>query len=518
MKRIVRLFSVLGVPCLLWILTPAFHGADPKPSTPAAQGEMSYNRDIRPILSNRCFKCHGPDLKKAGLNLRDRESAVKKVIVPGKSAESPLIAKLTHDDPAKRMPLKGEPLTKEQVGRLRAWIEQGARYEEHWAYVKPVHHPLPRVKNQGWVGNGIDAFVLARLEQEGLTPSPEADRATLIRRVSLDLTGLPPTVQEVDAFLADKSETAYEKVVDWLLASPQYGEHQALFWLDLARYADTNGYEKDDRRTIWPYRDWVINAFNHDMPFDQFTIEQIAGDLLANATLEQKVATGFHRNTMVNTEGGTDDEEFRVAAIVDRVNTTAAVWLGTTVACTQCHNHKFDPFTQEEFYKLFAFFNGTEDRGRDNAPSIPVPTPEQAAQKAKLAADIAKVQAILDTPTTKLAEAQEKWEGEQAGAKAVWTVLEPKEMKSANEATLTKQADGSVLASGKISETDEYTVSLTTDLRAGPGRQRQLRPRRIPGQGRAQGRCGKDTGCGTTECNRGFRANRPRRVPGEGCP
>jgi mono/diheme cytochrome c family protein len=465
MKQVLRLQLVLVALCLVWILAPAYPGADRSPSDTAAQGEVSFNRDIRPILSNRCFKCHGPDLKKAGLNLRNRESAVKKVIVPGKSAESPLITKLTLDDPAKRMPLKSDALPAEQIGKLRAWIDQGAKYEEHWAYVKPVRHPLPHVKKQDWVRNGIDAFVLARLEQEGLTPSPEADRATLLRRVSLDLTGLPPTVQEVDAFLADKSESAYETVVDRLLASPHYGEQQALPWLDMARYADTNGYEKDDRRTNWPYRDWVINAFNGDMLFDQFTIEQFAGDLLPNASLEQKVATGFHRNTMVNTEGGTDDEEFRVAAIVDRVNTTAAVWLGTTLACTQCHNHKYDPFSQEEFYKLFAFFNGTEDKGRDNAPSMSVPTPEQAAQKAKLAEEIAKLQVILDTPTPQLAEAQEKWEKEQVGTTAVWTVLEPKEMQSANGATLTKQADHSILAGGKSVDTDVYTITLPTDLK-----------------------------------------------------
>jgi mono/diheme cytochrome c family protein len=460
MIRVLRWTLLPGAVAAWLLLTFSGRAADQ-----AAPVEVSFNQDIRPILSNRCFKCHGPDLKKAELNLRDPESAFKKAIVPGKASESPLLARITSTDQKKRMPAKGDALTADQIAKLRAWIDQGAKYEEHWAYVKPIHRPLPDLKNKSWVRNGIDAFVLARLEKEGLSSSTEADKATLIRRVSLDLTGLPPTVQEVDAFLADKSEEAYEKVVDRLLASTHYGEHQAQPWLDMARYADTNGYEKDDRRTIWPYRDWVINAFNKDMPFDQFTIEQIAGDLLPNATRDQLVATGFHRNTMVNTEGGTDDEEFRVAAIVDRVNTTAAVWLGTTLACAQCHNHKYDPFSQKEFYQLFAFFNNTEDKGRDNAPSIPLPTPEQAAQKAKLAAEIEKLQKVLDTPTPELTAAQDKWEQEQAGAKAIWTVLEPREMKSEAGATLTKQADNSILAGGKNVETDTYTITFKTDVK-----------------------------------------------------
>jgi hypothetical protein len=339
--------------------------------------QVRYNRDIRPILSNRCFKCHGPDLKKGGLDLTGHDTAVKKLktgaiaIVPGKGHLSELIARVTADE-GERMPPKGDPLTPQQVETLKHWINQGAVYEDHWAYVKPARPPLPAVKKKEWVRNGIDAFVLARLEQEGLSPAPEADRAALLRRASFDLTGLPPTPDEVDTFVNDKSADAYEKSIDRLLASPHYGEHQARYWLDQARYADTNGYEKDDRRTIWPYRDWVIRAFNRDLPFDQFTIEQIAGDLLPDATQEQKVATGFHRNTMVNTEGGTDDEEFRVAALVDRVNTTMEVWMGLTMACAQCHNHKFDPFTQKEYYQLLAFFNNSEDRGRSTEPHLAV--------------------------------------------------------------------------------------------------------------------------------------------------
>jgi hypothetical protein len=374
----------------------------PSAARAADAPEVRFNRDIRPILSNRCFKCHGPDLKKGGLDLQSRDTALKelksgsKAIVPGKLADSLLIDKITAEEATERMPPKGDPLTAEQIAKLKAWIEQGARYEEHWAYVKPARPPLPAVKDQAWPRTSIDFFVLARLEQEGLSPAGEADKAVLLRRVSLDLTGLPPTPREVDAFLADRSPEAYERVVDRLLASPHYGEHQARHWLDQARYADTNGYEKDDRRSIWPYRDWVINAFNRDLPFDQFTIEQLAGDLLPNATTEQKIATGFHRNTMVNTEGGTDDEEFRVAAIVDRVNTTMAVWMGTTIGCAQCHNHKFDPFTTNEYYQLFAFFNSTADRGRENAPELPLPTPEQAARLQVLKDEIGRQQAFLD--------------------------------------------------------------------------------------------------------------------------
>jgi Protein of unknown function (DUF1553)/Protein of unknown function (DUF1549)/Planctomycete cytochrome C len=348
------------------------------PSLARAQ-DISYNRDIRPILSNHCFKCHGPDLKKGGLDLQVREMAIKPrgqrgpALVPGKSGESRLIERISSKDEMERMPPKGKPLTAVQIATLKTWIDQSAKYEEHWAYVKPSKHPLPAVQDASWPRNAIDFHVLARLEKEGLKPAPEADRATLIRRVSFDLTGLPPTVAEVDAFLNDTSPDAYEKVVQRLLASPHYGEHQALSWLDQARYADTNGYEKDERRSIHAYRDWVIDAFNRDLPFDRFTIEQLAGDLLPGSTLAQKVATGFHRNTMTNTEGGTDDEEFRVSAVVDRVNTTMEVWMGLTLACAQCHNHKFDPFSQKEYYQLFAFLNNTTDPGRSVNPTVSVP-------------------------------------------------------------------------------------------------------------------------------------------------
>jgi mono/diheme cytochrome c family protein len=388
----------------LFILVSVFAAPAWADSRSTSAGAVCFGRDVRPILASHCFKCHGPDLKKSGLNLQDRATALKTLksgqvaIIPGNSAASELIHRITEPDASERMPPKGKPLTPKEIATLRAWIDQGAKYEAHWAYVKPVRPPLPPVKNRSWVRNGIDAFILARLEREGLEPSREADRATLIRRVSLDLIGLPPSVDEVLAFEADPRPDAYERLVDRLLASPHYGEHQARPWLDMARYADTNGYEKDDRRSIWPYRDWLINALNRDLPFDEFTIEQIAGDLLPHPTRDQLVATGFHRNTLVNTEGGTDDEEFRIAALVDRVNSTMTVWMGTTMACAQCHNHKYDPFSQKEYYQLMAFFNSTQDRGRSNDPVLELPTPEQARRRRQLLGAMARSQLSLITP------------------------------------------------------------------------------------------------------------------------
>jgi Protein of unknown function (DUF1553)/Protein of unknown function (DUF1549)/Planctomycete cytochrome C len=357
---------------------------------PPAAREVDFVRDVRPLFEARCWKCHGEAKHESGLSLFRKEPAFAggdngKAFEPGKSAESRMIRYVSGLDSETVMPPdgEGERLNAEQVGLLRGWIDQGAKWpaeadavgpstSAHWAYKKPERAKIPEVKNTAWPRNEIDYFVLARLEKEGLAPQSEADRARLIRRVSLDLVGLPPTVSDVDAFLADKSADAYEKVVDRLLAAPRYGERWARPWLDLARYADTHGYEKDTRRSMWPFRDWVINALNRNMPFDQFTIEQLAGDLLPNATLEQKIATGFHRNTMINMEGGVDPEEYRVAAVIDRVNTTATVWLGTTLGCCQCHSHKYDPFKQKEYYQFMAFFNNTADTGSNENPKVEV--------------------------------------------------------------------------------------------------------------------------------------------------
>jgi hypothetical protein len=297
---------------------------------------------------------------------------------------------------------------------LRRWIEQGAEYQRHWAFVPPQRPAVPEVRSQkSEVRNPIDAFVLARLEALGLKPSPEADRSTLARRVALDLTGLPPRLAEVDRFLNDPSPDAYEKYVDRVLHAPAFGERWAQVWLDLARYADSNGYATDNLRTIWKYRDWVIDALNANQPFDQFTVEQLAGDLLPGAMPEQVLATAFHRNTLTNDEGGTNDEEFRVAAVVDRVNTTMQVWMGLTMGCAQCHDHKYDPFSQEEYFRLFAIFNQTEDADRgDNSPLLTIASPEQQKQKARLEAEIAELDKRLNTSTPELEAAQQRWEAE----------------------------------------------------------------------------------------------------------
>jgi hypothetical protein len=341
---------------------------------PAATKAIDFVRDIQPLFAERCNFCHGEDDQQAQLRLDAKAIVLKggksgRLFDAGKSSESLLIKRLIGIG-GKQMPLDDEPLSAEQIGLVRAWIDQGANWpdgvgspatevKKHWAYVPPGRPVPPDVKNTAWPENAVDRFVLARLEEEGLAPSAAADRERLIRRASLDLIGLPPDVSEQDAFLADRSPDAYERLVDRLLASPRYGERWATAWLDAARYADSNGYQRDGHRTIWPYRDWVIRAFNSDMPFDQFTIEQIAGDLLPDATLDQRLATGFHRCTTVSVEAGTDEEENRVNQVFDRVNVTGMVWLGTTLECCQCHDHKYDPFTQRDYYQFFAFFNNT---------------------------------------------------------------------------------------------------------------------------------------------------------------
>jgi hypothetical protein len=359
---------------------------------------VDFNRDVRPILSNTCYQCHGPDEKerKVGLRLDTRDGATENAaVVPGKPDRSELVRRITTTDRGEVMPppKSGKKLTPKEIETLTAWVAQGAPYAAHWAYMKPARPPLPAVKDKGWPRNGIDHFILARLEKEGLAPQPEADRFALVRRAALDLTGLPPTVEEVDAFVADPSPDAYERLVDRLLGRPAFGEHWARMWLDLARYADSAGYADDPPRTIWAYRDYVIKSFNANKPFDRFTVEQIAGDLLPSPTEDQLVATAFHRNTLTNNEGGTNDEEFRNVAVVDRVNTTMAVWMGTSMACAQCHTHKYDPITQTEYFRFLAFFNNTEDADRTNeAPVIDVgDSPEKKAKRAEIEGKAAAV-------------------------------------------------------------------------------------------------------------------------------
>ncbi|MBC8355662.1 MAG: PSD1 domain-containing protein [Planctomycetes bacterium] len=359
-----------------------------------ADEAVDFSREIRPILSANCFACHGRDdaAREAELRLDRREDAIatldgKAAIVPKDSQGSELYRRITTDDPEQRMPPpdSGHELTKEQITLLQRWIDQGAQYTRHWSFVKPIQPELPNVKHAELIKHPIDAFVLAKLEEHQFSLSQTADRYALIRRLSLDLTGLPPTPEEANAFVQDNAPKAYERLVDRLLESQRYGEHWARMWLDLARYADTKGYEKDQPREIWRYRDWVIEALNTDMPYDQFTLEQLAGDLLPDATPEQQLATAFHRNTMTNDEGGTDNEEFRVLAVKDRVDTTIQVWMGLTMGCAKCHSHKYDPITMREYYQLFAFFNQTEDADRsDDAPRASTPTSEQVTARAEL--------------------------------------------------------------------------------------------------------------------------------------
>lgn len=335
----------------------------------AADAPVDFNRDVRPILSNHCYACHGPDAEslKGKLALNTRTTALapaksgKPAIVPGDPDASELVRRVYHRDADHRMPPVEfkKPLNDVQRDVLRRWVAQGAEFAEHWAFVKPVRSKLPRVSDTNWPVNDVDYFVLAKLDAAGMKPSEPADRATLIRRVSLDLIGLPPTPAEVDAFVADTSADAYENLVDRLLASPRFGEHWARPWLDLARYADSNGFQRDGFREVWAYRDWVIRALNSDMPYDRFTIEQIAGDLLPDATKDQKIATGFHRQVTINVEAGTNPEADRTNQVMDRVNVTGTVLLGLSLECAQCHNHKFDPISQREYYSLLAYFNNT---------------------------------------------------------------------------------------------------------------------------------------------------------------
>ncbi|HEX4945760.1 MAG TPA: PSD1 and planctomycete cytochrome C domain-containing protein [Blastocatellia bacterium] len=463
----------------------------------SAQQSIDFTRDIQPIFNTHCVSCHGAKKAAGQLRLDNKASAMKggisgAIILPGNANASILLTRVTGSDGQAKMPLGGEPLNPEQIALLRQWINAGAIWPStdespisnlkseiptHWAYKKPLRPAIPTVKNQSWVRNPIDAFVLARLEKEGLQPSPEANKETLLRRVYLDLIGLPPSVKEIDEFLNDSSPNAYEKVVDRLLASQHYGERWARPWLDLARYADSNGYEKDNLRTMWKYRDWVINALNADMPFDQFTIEQLAGDMLPKPSKDQLIATGFHRNTLINQEGGIDPEEARFEILVDRVNTTATVWLGSTMGCAQCHNHKYDPFSQRDYYKLMAFFNSSqweygyqgEGMGEETRwvkePILDLPTPEQDAKRKVIEAEIQQLQTKLKTQTPELDAAQAAWERAMLDEEKQWTVLEPNEIKAVNGATLTKQADKSVLASGANPEAETYVVTTRTELK-----------------------------------------------------
>ncbi|RYD30050.1 MAG: DUF1549 domain-containing protein, partial [Verrucomicrobiaceae bacterium] len=452
----------------------SLHAVAAAAAAPAAD-VPSFNRDIRPILSDKCYQCHGPDDKgrKGGLRLDDREAALKggksgePAFIPGQAGGGELMKRIHADDPEDLMPPKSvnKPLTPPQITLLEKWIAGGAVYEKHWAFEPPVLPVVPAPVNAAWPRtNEIDNFVQGRLEH-GSAPAPEAPGHALLRRVSFDLTGLPPTVEELAAFLADGSPQAYEHAVDRLLESPRYGERQARRWLDLARYADTNGYEKDRARSIWPYRDWVIRALNADMPFDEFTVEQIAGDLLPSPTVEQKTATGFHRNSMLNEEGGIDPLEFRYHAMVDRVATTGATWLGLTLQCAQCHTHKFDPITHTEYFSVMALLNNADE------PEMELP---DAAREQKEKERATKLEALISSlpgrwpspppesaaSTLGLDASFDAWLTGQRSHTAGWVTVAPAEAKS-NMPLLTVQPDKSVLASGDITKTDTYQLRFT---------------------------------------------------------
>jgi hypothetical protein len=471
----------------------------------ASGAEDVFNAKVRPILAKHCFKCHGPDEKARKGRLRlDQFQAARKggksgqaAVVPGHPEQSELIQRIFAEDEEEIMPPPHtkNPLSMEDKQILKRWIADGAEFRQHWAFVPPRQQPSPKVKQTDWPRNAIDYFILARLEAEGLKPSPQADRYTLARRLYLDLIGLPPTPEEAEAFVKDESANAYEKLVDRLLASPHYGERWARRWLDLARYADTNGYEKDRPRSIWPYRDWVINALNADMPFDRFTIEQLAGDMLPNATLAQKVATGFHRNTMLNEEGGIDPLEYRYYAMIDRVNTTGTTWLGLTLGCAQCHTHKFDPLPQREYYQFLAFLNNADE------PSLAVTRTDIKSQRQEIEKKIAALVADLPNrfppddkvdkesgslPQRRQANMQRKyraWQEREASRTVRWTALRPVSAK-ANLPHLTILDDNSIFVTGDQSKSDTYNLAFRTDLRGITAFRLEVLPdERLPGGG-----------------------------------
>jgi len=478
------ILRLVAVSLLFLIFGPATAWAD---KTPA----VDFEKSVWPILQAHCISCHGPDSQQGELRLDGRAAIVQggisgPAVVPGQLNKSQLYSKIRDTDPAQRMPLDEDPLTADQITLLADWISQGAQWPEgvgsvviagppHWAYQAVERPQLPSTRDTGWLRNPIDAFVLARLEAAGREPSGEAEPRRLARRLYLDLAGIPPSIDEVEAFVNSTDPLAYERLVDSLLASPRYGERWARPWLDLARYADSNGYQADQYRNVWPYRDWVINALNADMPFDQFTVEQLAGDLLPEATLGQKVATGFHRLTTCNVEAGVDPEANRVNQVFDRVNTTGTVWLGTTVICMQCHNHKYDPLTQREYYQLFAFFNNTPMEVEGNGvtyeftgPRMPLPLdPSQEKHRNLLTTRRDELQANVEARIAQLDDAQAEWESDlvaQLGRAPQWHPLEVFSFESSGGASHELLEDRSVLVGGEKPDRDIYTVTLSSDI------------------------------------------------------
>ncbi len=480
---------LLGLVTVVWMGLPKSFGAP-----------VDFNRDVRPILSDHCFACHGFDeaKRKAGLRLDGREDATrggksgKPAITTGKPDQSEVYRRIVTQDADDHMPPAefGKPLNAAQVEVLKRWIEEGAEFKGHWAFESPARPMLPQVKQSSWPRNGIDYFVLSRLEEKGLKPQPPADKSALVRRVSLDLTGLPPTPEEIDVFLADSAPDAYEKVVDRLLNSARYGERMAVDWLDAARFADTHGYHIDSARDMTAWRDGVIESFNQNQPFDQFTIEQIAGDLIPGANPRQKVASGFNRNHMINYEGGAIPEEYHTAYVMDRINTTATVWLGLTMACAQCHDHKYDPLTMRDYYRFYAFFNTIAENGLDGrngnaTPVLQLPNEEESAALAKSNQLLKEAESRLNEPSEAIDASQKLWESEVAQTtRGGWQPVEWVESSSAGGATFSRQEDNSLLVSGNNPATDTYRFRIRTGLAEVTGlRLEAMADDRLPSKG-----------------------------------
>ena len=466
----------------LVVLSAALSGVAPAVALPDAGAgaalpeTVNFNRDIRPILSDNCFACHGFDeaTREADLRLDVRDGIFSEreggrlTVAPGKPAESELYRRLTHADESERMPPKkfNKRPTERQIALVKKWIEQGAQWQGHWSYAPPERPEAPPADLPGFVRNPIDRFVLSRLQEAGLAPSPEADRATLIRRLSFDLTGLPPTPQEVDAFVNDVHSDAYEKLVDRLLASPAYGERMAMYWLDLVRYADSIGYHSDNPMNVSPYRDYVIKSFNENKPFDRFTIEQIAGDLLPDATLEQKVASAYNRLLQTTEEGGAQPKEYTAKYASDRVRNASTVWLGQTVGCAECHDHKFDPITTKDFYSFAAFFADIQEAavGR-REPGMPVPDARQAAELKRLDDAIAAAKAKLNADTPELAAARAEWEREAGAGDVMWAALDPESWDVSGESKLREEAEGVLRSTYKVGARESYKINVKTDVK-----------------------------------------------------
>ena len=459
---------------LLLVLSPA--------CLAAAEKDVDFNSQIRPILSENCFKCHGPDENARQAELRlDNEEAVfadpqRGILVRGKPGRSELVRRIMSPDPDEQMPPadSNKSLTREEKQLLVRWIRQGAGYQQHWSLIAPVRPAIPDNRKQRWATNDIDRFILARLEKEGTDPSPAASRETLLRRLTLDLNGLPPTLAEIDDFLSDQSEEAYPRVVERLLRSPRFGEHMAWNWLDAARYSDTNGYQGDRTRTMSFWRDWVIEAFNNNMPFDKFTIDQLAGDLLENPGLDQLVASGFNRNHPLNGEGGRIPEENRVEYVFDRTETTSTIWMGLTVGCARCHDHKFDPISQREYFQLYSYFNhvdesGSVDAGGNANPVMNVPTLEQRQRIGQLEKDILDHEKKKNVSYADLAESRKEWidrlqnQLNKDGQLSGWEILHPESATTSGGATVNVEPGGSVFVSGTFPKRDDYTVTIKPD-------------------------------------------------------